>query len=224
MLLITETTDTVDYLVEGVEPSSKRHFIQGIFLQANVKNRNGRIYPTDILAKEVDRYTSNYILQDRALGELGHPDGPRINLDRVSHKITELKRDGNNYVGKAMILDTPNGRTVKGLIEGNVKFGVSSRGMGTLKMVNGVNYVNEDFMLATAADIVSDPSAPHAFVNGIMEGVEWVWNNGIFEERHLETEKTRLDTAARKGLMSERYQTAILESFARLMKGLVSKS
>ena len=192
-MLLTEVMDHVNIVPPGAP--GKSYYIQGVFLQGNLQNRNGRVYPMAILEKEVDRYNREYISKKRALGELGHPDGPGINLDRVSHLITELYRDGNNFVGKAKILDTPHGKIVKSLIDAQVMLGVSSRGMGTLREAgNGVHEVQDDFYLATAADIVADPSAPDAFVQGIMEGKEWVWNNGILTERVIDGYKKKIDT------------------------------
>lgn len=182
MKLIREEVESVKFITEE-RAGKKSLYIEGIFLQADIKNRNGRCYPMETLAKEVSRYNESYINKGRALGELGHPDGPTVNLDRVSHMITSLKCEGNNFVGKAKILETPMGKIASSLISEGVKLGVSSRGIGSLVEKNGVRYVSDDFMLATAADIVADPSAPDAFVNGIMEGVEWVWNNGILEQK-----------------------------------------
>jgi hypothetical protein len=181
MKLIAEHLEEVSYLTEEVE-GQKQFFITGVFMQGNKKNRNGRIYPTEVLEREVKRYTDAYITSNRAFGELGHPDGPTINLDRVSHMIKELYRDGDNFVGKAKIMDTPMGKIVQNLMAEGARLGVSSRGMGSLKQSNGVNVVQSDFYLATAADIVADPSAPDAFVDGIMEGKEWIWENGILKE------------------------------------------
>lgn len=181
MKLISEAVNEVKYIVEE-KNGVKSLYIQGPFLVGETKNRNGRIYPIGTLAKEVDRYNEEYVKNNRAFGELGHPDSPSINLDRVSHMITSLKQEGNMFVGKAKILETPMGKIAKSLMEGGATLGVSSRGMGSLKEVNGVNVVQDDYYLATAADIVADPSAPGAFVQGIMEGKEWVWNNGIVSE------------------------------------------
>ncbi len=181
MKLITENIESVELITEEKD-GEKKLYIEGVFLQSEVKNRNGRVYPFKVLDNEVKRYNEEYIKPGRALGELGHPDGPTVNLDRVSHRIVSLKAEGNNFIGKAHILDTPNGKIAKSLLGEGVKLGVSSRGMGTLDKQEGVAYVMDDFMLATAADIVADPSAPDAFVNGIMEGKEWVWNNGILKE------------------------------------------
>lgn len=175
MKLITEEISKVKFITEE-KNGKKSLYIEGIFLQADIKNRNGRCYPMETLSREVSRYTNNYISKGRALGELGHPDGPTVNLDRVSHMITSLREDGNNFIGKAKILDTPMGKIASSLISEGVKLGVSSRGIGSLVEKNGVRYVSNDFMLATAADIVADPSAPDAFVNGIMEGVEWIYD------------------------------------------------
>ena len=180
MKLITEVVEDLNCIVEANDEGKKNVFIEGIFLQGGIKNRNGRVYPVEMLENEVNRYNENYTQKGRALGELGHPEGPQINLDRVSHMITSLKREGNNFVGKAKLMDTPFGNIAKGLISDGVKLGVSSRGMGSLKPNNeGINEVQDDFHLATAADIVADPSAPDAFVNGIMEGVEWIWENEL---------------------------------------------
>ena len=181
MKLITESIENIEVLTEETD-GKKRLYIEGVFLQSEVKNRNGRVYPFKVLDNEVKRYNEEYIQPGRALGELGHPDGPTVNLDRVSHRIVSLKAEGNNFIGKAQILDTPNGKIAKSLLGEGVKLGVSSRGMGTLDKQEDVSYVMDDFMLATAADIVADPSAPDAFVNGIMEGKEWVGNNGILKE------------------------------------------
>ena len=190
MRLITETTEDVKYIIEANEETgTKSHFIEGIFMQAEQKNRNGRMYPKGTLMKEVSRYTKELVEGKRAMGELGHPEGPSLNLERVSHIITELKEDGDNVIGKAKILDTPYGNIVKNLIDEGAQLGVSSRGMGSLKKNDdGVNEVQEDFMLA-AVDIVADPSAPDAFVNGVMEGKEWVWENGILQPRVIEKYK-----------------------------------
>ncbi len=185
MKLICEELDNVEFICEATK-TGKNYFIEGVFMQANVKNRNGRLYPKAILEKEVKRYEQNYILQKRAFGELGHPEGPTVNLERVSHMIQELNEDGNNFVGRAKIMDTPYGKIVKNLIDEGARLGVSSRGMGSLKpMGRNCSQVQDDFYLATAADIVADPSAPQAFVNGVMEGKEWIWDNGILDERHI---------------------------------------
>jgi hypothetical protein len=185
MKLITEQIESIEVLTEE-KNGKKSLYISGPFLQAEVTNRNGRCYPFPILEREVKKYTDKFIAQGRALGELGHPEGPSVNLDRASHMITSLKAEGNNFMGKAKILDTPMGNIAKSLLDEGVKLGVSSRGVGSLVERNGVKYVGDDFMLSTAADIVADPSAPDAFVQGIMEGKEWVWNNGILAEKTLQ--------------------------------------
>lgn len=183
MKLIREEIESVDFIVEE-KNGKKSMFIEGIFLQGDLRNRNGRMYPMETLRKEVQRYTENHILAGRALGELGHPDGPTVNLDRVSHKIVSLRENGNNFIGKAKILSTPMGKIAESLISEGVKLGVSSRGIGSLRPTReGVNIVGDDFMLSTAADIVADPSAPDAFVEGIMEGKEWIWDGGILREK-----------------------------------------
>ena len=194
MKLITEEVSQVEFVVEG-KGADKKMFIEGIFLQGEIKNRNGRMYPITTLAREVDRYNENFVNKGRALGELGHPDGPTVNLDRVSHKITVLEQRGNNFYGKAQILSTPMGKIAQSLIGEGVTLGVSSRGVGSLQMNNeGTKVVGEDFMLATAADIVADPSAPDAFVQGIMEGKEWVWDGGILREKLATQTKRRINT------------------------------
>jgi hypothetical protein len=180
MKLITEVFEDLKTITEAREDGKKNVFIEGVFLQGGIKNRNGRMYPVETLAKEVERYNESYVKSGRALGELGHPEGPQINLDRVSHLITNLRQEGNNFVGRAKLMDTPFGNIAKGLVGEGVKLGVSSRGMGSIKLnKEGINEVQNDFYLATAADIVADPSAPDAFVNGIMEGVEWIWENEL---------------------------------------------
>ena len=184
MKLITETIEDVQILTEERD-GKKLLYIEGVFLQGAIKNRNGRMYPFEVLDREVERYNEEYVRTKRALGELGHPDGPTINLDRVSHRITDLRAEGNNFMGKAQILDTPMGKIAKSLLGEGVQLGVSSRGMGSIDKQEGVSIVRDDFMLTTAADIVADPSAPDAFVNGIMEGKEWVWDNGILKEREV---------------------------------------
>ena len=196
MRLIAEELTDVQFLTEEKE-GKKNYFIEGIFLQAELKNRNGRMYPQKTLAREVAKYDESYIKSGRALGELGHPDGPSINLDRVSHKIQSLKEDGNNFIGRAKILDTPNGKIAKSLLDEGVRLGVSSRGMGSIKKESNCNVVCDDFMLATAADIVADPSAPDAFVNGIMEGKEWVWSNGILKEQTVDKYHQAIKSASR---------------------------
>ena len=194
MKLIREEIENVEVIVEQ-RNGKKNLYIEGVFLQGDIKNRNGRMYPAETLAKEVSRYNESFISKGRALGELGHPDGPTINLDRVSHKITSLRQEGSNWVGRAQILSTPMGTIAKNLLDEGVKLGVSSRGMGSLKEDrNGVKVVGEDFMLATAADIVADPSAPDAFVNGIMEGKDWVWDGGILREKYAEKTYKKVNT------------------------------
>ena len=194
MKLITEEVTNVKIITEG-KGANKKLYIEGVFLQGEIKNRNGRMYPIQTLANEVKRYNENFVCKGRALGELGHPDGPTVNLDRVSHKITSLVQEGNNFKGKACILSTPMGKIASSLLDEGVMLGVSSRGVGSLRMTNeGHKIVGEDFQLATAADIVADPSAPDAFVNGIMEGREWVWEGGILREQLAETTKRRINT------------------------------
>ena len=194
MKLITEEISNVNIITEG-KGANKKLYIEGVFLQGEIKNRNWRMYPIDTLCREVNRYNENFVAKGRALGELGHPDGPTVNLDRVSHKITCLTQEGNNFKGKAQILETPMGKIAKSLLESGVSLGVSSRGVGSLRMTNeGHKIVGEDFQLATAADIVADPSAPDAFVNGIMEGKEWVWEGGILREQLAERTQKRINT------------------------------
>jgi len=188
--------EQIEFITEE-KNGEKSHFIKGVFMQAEQKNRNGRIYPKKTLGEQVNKYVTNYVDQNRAFGELGHPDGPVVNLERVSHMIKELREDGNNWVGKAKIMDTPYGKIVKNLIDEGAKLGVSSRGMGSLKSVNGTNVVQDDFYLATAADIVADPSAPEAFVEGVMEGKEWVWDNGVIREQEIARMKQRLQQTNR---------------------------
>ena len=194
MKLITEEISSVKFITEG-KGAKKKMYIEGVFLQGDIKNRNGRMYPVNTLAKEVGRYNESFVKKGRALGELGHPEGPTVNLDRVSHKITSLRQEGNNFVGKAQLLETPMGKIAKSLISEGVTLGVSSRGVGSLKEnSNGCKVVGEDFMLATAADIVADPSAPDAFVSGIMEGKEWVWEGGILREQLASQTKKQINT------------------------------
>ena len=193
----------VEYITEEKEDGKKNYKIKGIFMQADIKNRNGRVYPMDTLEKEVERYTKNFVNQHRAYGELGHPDGPTVNLERVSHMITSLKKDGKNFIGEAKILSTPMGEIVKNLMKDGGKLGVSSRGLGSLEQKNGANYVKNDFHLATAADIVPDPSAPNAFVEGIMEGKEWIWDNGTLVESELVKMRERINTRVRKKQANE---------------------
>jgi len=212
MKLISEEVSNAEYLVE--ETNGKKDYkIRGIFLQSNVKNRNGRVYPRDILENEVTRYNREFINKKRAFGELGHPDGPTVNLERVSHMITKLSPDGNNFVGEAKIMDTPYGKIVKGLIDEGAQLGVSSRGMGSLIQRNGANYVKDDFYLATAADIVADPSAPDAFVEGIMESREWVWENGVLIEKDIEAWKQQVRDAKQRAL--EETKLKVFESFLK---------
>ena len=194
MKLITEEVSRVKFIVEG-KGDKKKMYIEGVFLQGEIKNRNGRMYPINTLAKEVHRYNENFVKKGRALGELGHPEGPTVNLDRVSHKITSLVQEGNNFRGKAQLLSTPMGKIAQNLIGEGVTLGVSSRGVGSLKEdLHGCKVVGEDFMLATAADIVADPSAPDAFVSGIMEGKEWIWEGGILREQLAEKTQKRINT------------------------------
>ena len=199
MKLITEQIENVKLITEE-KNGKKLLYIEGVFLQSELKNRNGRKYPFSVLDREVKRYNEEYIQSKRALGELGHPDGPTINLDRVSHRITSLRAEGNNFIGKAQILDTPMGNIAKNLLGEGVQLGVSSRGMGSIEKVEDCNVVADDFMLTTAADIVADPSAPDAFVNGIMEGKEWVWCNGILKETEVAKYKGIMDASARQEL------------------------
>ena len=213
--LFSEAVEEVEYITEAKENGGKNYKIKGIFLQADIKNRNGRVYPMEVLEKEVGRYNKKFINEKRAYGELGHPDGPTVNLERVSHMVTELYPDGKNFIGEAKIMETPMGKIVKSLMDEGGKLGVSSRGMGSLDQKNGANYVRDDFYLATAADIVADPSAPNAFVEGIMEGKEWVWNNGALIESELVEMKRKFD-------VKQRNRDAKLESlaFAKFLKRL----
>jgi len=214
MRLITENIEDIQILTE--EKDGKKHlYIEGVFLQSEIKNRNGRIYPFSVLEKEVGRYNEEYIKTGRALGELGHPDGPTVNLDRVSHRITSLKAEGTNFMGKAQILATPMGNIARNLLDEGVKLGVSSRGMGSIDRQESASYVMDDFMLATAADIVADPSAPDAFVNGIMEGKEWVWDNGILKEQEIAQIKTEIDTSSRIAL-----EEKTLRAFEKFLSAL----
>jgi len=196
--LFTEAVEEVQYITEAKEGGGKNYKIKGIFLQADIKNRNGRVYPMEVLEKEVSRYNKKFINENRAYGELGHPEGPTVNLERVSHMVTELYPDGKNFIGEAKIMETPMGKIVKNIMNEGGKLGVSSRGMGSLNQKNGANYVRDDFYLATAADIVAEPSAPNAFVEGIMEGKEWVWNNGALIESELVELKRKFDVKKRK--------------------------
>ena len=214
MRLIAEEITTVDFICEDKE-GKKNYFIEGVFLQAELKNRNNRMYPLKTLSKEVAKYDENYIQKGRALGELGHPDGPSINLDRVSHKILSLKEDGNNFIGRAKLLDTPMGGIAKNLLDEGVKLGVSSRGMGSIRKEENCNVVMDDFMLATAADIVADPSAPDAFVDGIMEGKEWVWDNGVLKEANVAQIKKEIDQATLLNLQERK-----VSAFEAFLKSL----
>ena len=214
MKLITENIEEIQVLTEEKD-GKKNYYIEGIFLQGDLTNRNGRNYPVNILEREVTKYNENFVGTGRALGELGHPDGPTINLDRVSHKILSLKREGNNFIGKAKLLETPMGKIAKSLLDDGVKLGVSSRGLGSMTEKNGVNYVGEDFMLATAADIVADPSAPDAFVEGIMEGKEWVWESGILREVELNQIKKTIDEATQFDLQERK-----VKAFAAFLRSL----
>ena len=194
MKLISEHIENIEYITEAKDGGGKDYKIRGVFLQADVKNRNGRVYPYPVLQKEVSRYNKEFIQKKRAFGELGHPDGPTVNLERVSHMITNLWPDDNNFMGEAKIMDTPYGKIVKNLIDEGAQLGVSSRGMGSLEPKKGAQYVRDDFYLATAADIVADPSAPNAFVEGIMEGKEWIWDNGIVKEVDIENYYKEIDS------------------------------
>ena len=203
MKLITEEVSQVKFIVEG-KGTKKKMYIEGVFLQGDIKNRNGRMYPVNTLSKEVSRYNESFVQKGRALGELGHPDGPTVNLDRVSHKIVSLRQEGNNFIGKARLLETPMGKIAKNLIAEGVTLGVSSRGVGSLKEDHtGCKVVGEDFMLATAADIVAGPSAPDAFVSGIMEGKEWVWEGGMLREQHAQTIKDKINSLGGTGRLEE---------------------
>ena len=214
--LFSEAVDMdVEYITEAKDNGEKNYKIRGVFMQADVKNRNGRVYPMDILQKEVAKYNKNFIAERRAFGELGHPDGPTVNLERVSHMITKLQPDGKNFIGEAKIMNTPMGKIVKNLMDEGAKLGVSSRGMGSLEPKGGTSYVKDDFYLATAADIVADPSAPNAFVEGIMEGKEWVWNNGALVEAHVANLRKKFD-------VKQRQKQANMEAleFAKFLKML----
>jgi hypothetical protein len=220
MKLITEITEDLQYITETVDEESgqKDYYIEGVFMQSAVKNRNGRVYPTEILNEEVKRYNKEYVKKNRAMGELNHPQGPTVNLDRVSHIIKELKSEGNNILGKAKIMDTPMGKIAKNLIDEGAKLGVSSRGMGSLKQnKKGINEVQKDFMLA-AVDIVADPSAPNAFVNGIMEGAEWVWNNGVLEQRQIECYKEIIEEAPKVDI--EKVTLKLFEDFVSKLRNV----
>ena len=214
MKLITETIEDIEVLTEAKENGGKDYKIKGVFMQADIKNRNGRVYPVETLAKEVSRYTTEYINKRRAFGELGHPDGPTVNLERVSHMITSLKPEGKNFIGEAKVMDTPYGKIVKNLIDEGAQLGVSSRGMGSIQSSSQGNVVGKDFYLATAADIVADPSAPDAFVEGIMEGKEWVWENGVIQSKTVEEYKSEIERARR---------TELAEVKSKVFKDFVSK-
>ena len=215
MKLISESIQDVEYICEEKENGKKDYKIRGIFMQGDIKNRNGRIYPKDVLMKEVGNYNRKFVDENRAFGELGHPDGPTVNLERVSHLVTSLKPDGSNVLGEARILETPMGKIVKTLMDEGTKLGVSSRGMGSLDERNGAKYVRDDFYLAAAADIVAYPSAPNAFVEGVMEGKEWVWNNGSLIEAHVAEVKKKFD-------VKKRQRQANMEAleFAKFLKKL----
>ena len=212
MTLITEQIEDVKILTEEKD-GKKLLYIEGVFLQSELKNRNGRMYPFDVLNREVERYTEEYVKPKRALGELGHPDGPTINLDRVSHRIVDLHAEGHNFIGKAQILDTPMGNIAKSLLGEGVQLGVSSRGMGSIDKREDISVVRDDFFLTTAADIVADPSAPDAFVNGIMEGKEWIWDNGILKEAKLDKYRRYMDEATRHNM--EERTLKVFEDFLR---------
>ena len=214
MKLITETIEDIEVLTEANTKGGKDYKIRGVFMQADIKNRNGRVYPVATLSKEVARYTTEYINKRRAFGELGHPDGPPVNLERVSHMITSLKPEGKNFIGEAKIMDTPYGKIVKNLIDEGAQLGVSSRGMGSIQSSSQGNVVGKDFYLATAADIVADPSAPDAFVEGIMEGKEWVWENGVIQSKTVEEYKSEIERARR---------TELAEVKSKVFKDFVSK-
>lgn len=215
MKLITEQIEDIQLITEETEGGKKNHYIEGIFLQGDITNRNGRNYPVNILEREVAKYNESFVGTGRALGELGHPDGPTINLDRVSHKIVSLTKEGTNFIGKAKLLETPMGKIAKSLLEDGVKLGVSSRGLGSIVEKDGINFVGEDFMLATAADIVADPSAPDAFVEGIMEGKEWIWESGMLREVELNKLKQSINEATRFDLQERK-----IKAFAAFLKGL----
>jgi len=214
MKLITETIEDIEVLTEANTKGGKDYKIRGVFMQADIKNRNGRVYPVATLSKEVARYTTEYINKRRAFGELGHPEGPTVNLERVSHMITSLKPEGKNFIGEAKVMDTPYGKIVKNLIDEGAQLGVSSRGMGSIQSSSQGNIVGKDFYLATAADIVADPSAPDAFVEGIMEGKEWVWDNGVLKSKSVEEYKSEIERARR---------TELAEVKSKVFKDFVSK-
>ena len=213
MKLITEEIEQAEYIVEEAGNGKKNYSIKGIFMQSDMQNKNGRVYPKEILQKEVARYNREFINKNRAFGELGHPDGPTVNLERVSHMIKALYPEGNNFIGEARVLDTPYGKIVKSLIDEGARLGVSSRGMGTLRNIGGANVVSDDYYLATAADIVADPSAPDAFVEGIMEGKEWVWDNGILKEQEINELKLQTDRNDR--MRRAEINAKVFESFLK---------
>ena len=213
MKLISEHVEDIEYITEADDEGKKNYRIKGVFMQAEVKNRNNRMYPMNILEKEVKRYNKEYINQKRAFGELGHPDGPTVNLERVSHMITKLYPEGKNFIGEAKILDTPYGKIVKSLIDEGAKLGVSSRGMGSLEPRRDMHVVKDDFYLATAADIVADPSAPNAFVEGVMEGKEWIWDNGKIREMDIEAYKRELNVKYARSQAREEQAVKIFEDF-----------
>ena len=216
MKLISEHfSDDVEYITEEREDGKKNFKLRGVFMQAEIKNRNGRVYPMEVLEKEVARYNKEFIKENRAYGELGHPDGPTVNLDKVSHMVTKLEADGKNFIGEAKVMSTPMGNIVSNIMDDGGKLAVSSRGMGSLTKKNGANYVNDDFYLATAADIVADPSAPNAFVEGIMEGKEWVWNNGLLQEQEVAALKDEMERNVRS--RKANYQAL---AFAKFLKKL----
>ena len=217
MRLISENfVDNVEYITEQDEKTGKKNYkLKGVFMQSEIKNRNGRVYPFEVLDKEVKRYNKEFIEQNRAYGELGHPDGPTVNLDKVSHMVTSLQPDGKNFIGEAKVMSTPMGNIVKNIMDDGGKLAVSSRGMGSLEQKNGANYVKDDFYLATAADIVADPSAPNAFVDGIMEGKEWVWNNGLLQEQEVAEIKNEMERNIRS--KKANYQAL---AFAKFLKKL----
>jgi hypothetical protein len=219
MKLIKELNEDLQFIVEESSENGKKSlFIEGVFLQADLKNRNGRMYPKEIMAKEVNRYIKEQVSTKRAYGELGHPEGPNINLDRVSHMIVSLREDGNNWIGRAKILDTPMGNIASSLIKEGAGLGVSSRGLGTLKEVNGINEVQDDFMLATAADIVADPSAPDAYIQGIMEGKEWVFVKGVWQDREIEETKNLIKKTSSRNLSEAKVKAfeAFLDKISRI--------
>jgi hypothetical protein len=215
MKLFCDINEEIQVLTEENEPGKKNYFIEGIFLMCDQKNRNGRVYTFEMMNKKVNEYNNSFVKQKRAFGELGHPEGPTINLERVSHMITDLYSDKKNFIGRAKIMDTPYGKIVKNLIDEGAKLGVSSRGIGSLEEKNGVNYVKDDYQLATAADIVADPSAPEAFVRGIMEGKEWIWESGRLVERDLEEIKKSIQKAS-----SRKLEETKIQAFERFLRNL----